>query len=416
MCALNIGESIRHSSRWLVDIQNKDDGGWGQYQGANSNSMNTAEAILALLETGCNKAGDKIIQNGVRYLIKNQLNEYNHQVEEDFGAWTKKVTSNDSKLILIPDTIRTSLALLALNASGKAWDNKVISAGVEWLVGTQHASGGWGYTSKHQSRLFPTCIALKALIRIYSAGNEKLKAKILRGLKHLASYRNKVDGSFGKQPGLDASHTLHVIYILRLAQSQGFPVDEDYIMDAMDWIQKNTDRVLRWGTEIISIGASHHSPHNYTFSHINPALYLTIVGENLTPQDDIAKEALILVNDNMDYSSNGFCAKRPVSWATANTMAGLVTSKSVFVDFPVRQSTPTRLGGRQWLFFLLATLSAASAVLAGMDKLSITYASFSFAVILAALLIYGFISEKTFFELLRNKSELRKKMTERKVD
>lgn len=409
MCALNIGKCIKKSSSWLVDIQNNEDGGWGQYKGANSNSLNTAEAILALIETGHCRAGDVIIKNGVKYLVSHQLNERNYRVKRDYGAWPKDVTAKDGRLIFKPDTIRTSLALLALNAAGASLNDNVISTGVRWLVGTQNDDGGWGYKSNHQSWLFPTCLALKTLIRIYSAGDRTLEDTISKGLKHLSSYRNE-GGSFGKQPGLEASHTLHTINTLKLAESQGFSFDEDYILDAMDWVQKNTNQILRWGNETILIGRSQNSPDNYTFSHINPALYLAIVGQNLTPQDDIAKEALIVIYDNMDYFSNGFCAKRSVSWATANTIAGLLPSKTVFTDFPERQSTPTRLGGRQWVFFLLAALSIASTTLTFAGKFSVTYASFSFAIILATLLVYGFISEGTFLKLLLNKRALKRKM------
>jgi prenyltransferase beta subunit len=409
MCALSISQCINRSSVWLDQIQNKQDGGWGQYQGSDSNSLNTSEAILALVETGCHKAGDVVIQNGVKYLLNQQLTSSNHNNPEDYGSWARTVTKN-KVIIHIPDTIRTSLALLTLNITGKSVNDPSVTMGIQWLVNTKNKDGGWGYKCKSESCLFPTCVALKALIGIYNAGDKQLKDTIINGLKHVSSYKNK-NGSFGKDPDLNASHTLCVINTLRLLKGQDFPSYETDIKEAIEWIHEDKNHVTNWETETIIVGDSPDSPFNYTFSHINPAIYLAIVGQYTTSQNDITKEALIVTSDNMDRSTKGFCAKRSVSWATANTMLGLESLKERFESFPERESTPIRPGRKQYLLALLLVFTVISGILAAIDKLSVTYASFSFGIILAALLIYGFISEKSFVELFRHNSEMTKKLT-----
>jgi hypothetical protein len=408
MNSLSIGECINYSSQWLAEIQNKKDGGWGEYKGANSNSLNTAESILALIKTYYRTAGDKTIRDGVGYLINQQLAKRNHGIEEDYGAWAKSVTTRERKLLHIPDTIRTGLALLALNTAGESSDGIPISRGIKWLLRTQNDDGGWGYKSNHTSRLFPSCLALKALIRIYAAGDTKLEGTISKGLKHILKYRND-GGSFGNQVGLEVSHTLHVIHVLQLAVKQKLSNSDSDIREARDWIGQNRNRIAKWGAEIILIGDVDGSPYNYTFSHINPVLYLTMVDQYVDLQDEIARDALLVVHDNMDPITKGFCAKRSVSWATANTITGLVASKTAIQMFPDRKSTAKPYQYRHYAFYFLVLLTAISAVLAIMDKLTVTVASFFFAAILVALLIHGIISEKTWLAAISSKINFFKK-------
>jgi hypothetical protein len=426
---LSIQECIENSSQWLEDIQNKADGGWGQYKGADSNCLNTSEAVIALLETGMKDAGDQAIQLGVKYLIEQQLDNNNCADQEHYGSWSRNV-SKDSKILHIPDAVRTSLAVLALKLAGVSLSETSIIQGVEWLIKTQNHDGGWGYTRNHQSELFPTCITLKTILKICplnDAGdhslcrNSNLEKVILDGFKYIRSCRNE-DGSFGRTPGLLVPHTLHVIDVINLAGKQEHLVPKAYFDDikpAIDWIEDNKKDVLRWSTETVSIGESYDSPYNYTFSHINPSFYLRFVfpvilekvGKKFNSESALARYALEATFDNIDdpsSNSHGFCAKRPVSWATSHTIAGLSKAKATYRNFPERELPSTNLSERHYLLIFLIFITILSTILSLLDKLSGFQLTFFLLAILASLLIYGYISEKSFIDLVENRILFRK--------
>ncbi len=433
---LSLQECIENSSHWLENIQNKVDGGWGQYKGNDSNCLNTAEAIIALLETGMKDPGDQAIQLGVKYLIAHQLSVKDCADQEHYGSWARNVSNlaKDSNTFLhIPDAVRTSLAVLALKLAGISLNDPSIIQGVEWLKNTQNSDGGWGYTRNHGSQLFPTCITLKAILRICPLDNNSdhslcrnsnLEQVILDTFKHIHKYRNE-DGSFGKEPGLLVPHTLYVIDVINMAEKQDYLIPKVYFKDmkpAIDWIEDNREYVLRWTTETVSIGESHHSQYNYTFSHINPSLYLRFVlpiilekvGSKFNPENALARFALEATFDNIDEpssNSHGFCAKRPVSWATSLTIAGLSKAKFTYTNFPERELPSAKLNERHYLLMFLVFITVLSAILSFLERLSGFQLTVFLLVILALLLIYGFISERSFIELIQNKIHLKKEVS-----
>jgi len=405
-----IFDCIGNASNWLRRIQNKKDGGWGEYKGNDSNCLNTAEAILALVRSGCNNAGDQIIQNGVKFLCDNQITKQNIKDKKNCGSWPKMATRGKN-IIRIPDTVRTACALLALNIAGKSSTHNAVKAGVKWLLQTQNKKEhGWGYSSDQENQLFPTCMALRALMQICQFLDKKTNDSIQKGLDHLKSYQND-DGSYGQEHGLEVSHTLYVIQTYGMAIEIGFRVPSGAVKDATYWIQQRKKDALRWSTETILLKSDPKSSHNYTFSHINPALYLEVVDKNIREEDDISRDALIAIRDNMDVPTHAFCAKRPVSWATAKTLIGLTPARQIFHDFPpTPKSVPIKLGLKHYLLFALTAFVLISAVLAALNRLSVTFASILFLVILAILLIYGYISERSFVRLLLERRKTRKEI------
>ena len=403
-----ISDCICNASKWMKRIQNKKDGGWGEYKGNDSNSLNTAEAILALVRSGCNNAGDQIIQDGVEFLCDNQTTKQNLKHKINCGSWPKIITRGKN-IICIPDTVRTACALLALNTAGKSSTHTAVKACVKWLVQTQNKKDhGWSYSSNQENQLFPTCMALKALMQICQSGNKKTNESIQKGLDNLKSYQNE-DGSYGKVHDLEVAHTLYVIQTYSMASELGFTIPSRAIKVATYWIQQRKQDALRWSTETILLKSDPKSPYNYTFSHINPALYLEVVDKNIREEDDIARDSLIAIRDNMDVPTHAFCAKRPVSWATAKTLLGLTPARPIFHDFPLKsKSVPIKFGLKHYLLIALAAFVLISAVLAALNRLSVTFASILFLVILAILLIYGYISERSFVRLLLERWKTRK--------
>lgn len=431
---LSLQECIENSCHWLESIQNKVDGGWGQYKGANSNCLNTAEAIIALLETDMKDPGDQTIQLGIKYLRKHQSLPSNCADTEHHGSWTRNVSEDSDKVLHIPDTVRTALSVLALKLAGVSLNDQSIIQGVEWLINTQNPDGGWGYTRNHKSQLFPTCITLKTILKICPSDNvgthalcqsTSLEKAIIDAFRHIRLYRNK-DGSFGNEPELLVPHTLYAIDVINTAEKQDNLIPKSFFKDmnpAINWIENNKKYILRWATETVTIGASSHSPYNYTFSHVNPSLYLRFVfpiilekvGSKFNSENALARYALEANFENIDEpssSAQGFCAKRPVSWATSHTIVGLSKAKATYKYFPERELPSAKLNERHYLLIFLIFITILSTILSLLERLNSLQLTLFLLVILALLLIYGFISEKSFIGLVQNKIYLDKKTSQ----
>jgi hypothetical protein len=430
---ISIKGSIENSSQWLVDIQNQVDGGWGEYKGADSNTLNTSEAIVALLETGFSEfAGGVVIHRGANYLIKEQIADSVGNNQGYCGSWARNV-SKEGIIIHIPDTLRTSLAIIALKLAGGVQYSESIKKGIDWLIKNQNLDGGFGYTSGHQSELFPTCIALKTLLKVCFGNNaddlslfhnstpQKIAEIISNGFRYIDSCRN-AEGYFGIKTGLMVSHTLHVIDVINTALKQGHPGPnnaQNSIKQAVEWIEQNNKDVLRWSTETVLIGEGDKSPYNYTFSHINPSLYLKTVfpiivekiGKNFSPDTALSRYVLEAIFDNIDdpsSNSHGFCANRPVSWATSNTITGLVMAKDTYLIYPEREIATSKPNERHYILIFLFFITLLGTILSFLDKLGAVQISFFLLVILSTLVVFGIISEKNYIGLIRNKYLLKK--------
>ncbi len=322
------------------------------------------------------------------------------------------ISSDDGHDRHQPDIVRSAFALLALNTAGKPVHDPSVEKGLDWLLRIRNHDGGWGYAGPRESHLFPTCIVLRALLRLHGAGNDALQHKlsepIEKALAHLHyAYRN-AGGSFGREADLVAAHSLYAIRALRLARDQGFKVERRDIEDAVAWIGQQGSSATRWVDESITISDKDSGP--YTFTHVTPALYLDAFGADLSASDVIARESMIAMHDDMDPISCGMSGKRPVSWATAKSLIGFAAVRSIFHDFPERELTTGQAQGRQYLLlFLLAILCSATIVsLAG--KNNNQFVAVALPVMLASLLVYGYISEQSFLRAMLAEFRLRKKV------
>jgi hypothetical protein len=126
-------------------------------------------------------------------------------------------------------------------------------------------------------------------------------------------------------------------------------------------------------------------------------------------KDAIARETLIAMHENMDPISGGMSGKRPVSWATAKALCGLAAVRGVFSVFPERDIPTGQLQSRQYLLILLILLSGSVTVVALSGKLSTEYVGIVTLIILAGLLLYGLISERSFIDAWTLPFRLKKK-------
>lgn len=64
---------IEWASHWLLDQQDEASGCWPDRSGMQPNTLNTAEAMVALIDSDVSTAGSTPIQKGVKYLLQHQI-------------------------------------------------------------------------------------------------------------------------------------------------------------------------------------------------------------------------------------------------------------------------------------------------------------------------------------------------------
>ncbi|TDO34791.1 squalene-hopene/tetraprenyl-beta-curcumene cyclase [Kribbella sp. VKM Ac-2527] len=125
-------EPCRHGVRWLLDAQEAD-GSWFGRWGAN-HVYGTGAVVPALIAVGI-PAGAPAVRAAVRWLEDHQ---------NDDGGWGEDLRSYDDPAWIgrgESTASQTAWALLALLAAGE--DTASVDQGVEYLVRTQLADGGW---------------------------------------------------------------------------------------------------------------------------------------------------------------------------------------------------------------------------------------------------------------------------------
>lgn len=392
-----LADQLRTAGEWLIGIRDQATGGWGAYDGARVNSMNTAEAVLALLATGQCTAGHAIIQQAQQHLESRQAKQGEH-----LGAWTRDVRQPDGITTQLPDTIRTGLALQALSAAGVGTAQPAIRDGMAWLLKVRNPDYGWGYSPGRASQIYPTCVALQTMLGLVQAGAteaDALKQTIAESLG--AALGGYPGGSFGfpSQHGLEMVHTLALLKTMLLAQEQGVAVKRSAVDAARRWVRQSPAEATRWRNETIALTAN--ANEDYTFTHVTPALYLEAMASD-PPDTPSSQEALMVLADTRDEVSGAFSAKRPESWSTAKTLMGLAAVKGGVSEFPERSAPPVPQKQRTYLFYGILFLALVATVVNMFGKLSGEYIGLLSLIILALLLVYGALSEANFVELAKN--------------
>jgi squalene-hopene/tetraprenyl-beta-curcumene cyclase len=134
LAALDLHETpaARRGLRWLID-QQEADGSWYGRWGIN-HVYGTGAAVPALVAAGVHPS-EPCVRRAVRWLLE-------HQNED--GGWGEDPRSYDEQEWIGrgPSTAsQTAWALLALHAAGER--SQALERGVDWLIRTQRADGGW---------------------------------------------------------------------------------------------------------------------------------------------------------------------------------------------------------------------------------------------------------------------------------
>jgi prenyltransferase beta subunit len=170
-------DQMDQSAAWLADQRNKATGGWGA-EGPSSpeSTMNTAEAIIALIDADADAVDGDAVRDGLAFLRGRQA----QSGEPEPGSWRREVEDR-GVLVEHADVVRTGLAIEALLRAGQPVHDSAIVAAVRWLYTRQNADGGWGCTPGGQTRILQTCSALDALMAVLGAVGATVEERRGRG-------------------------------------------------------------------------------------------------------------------------------------------------------------------------------------------------------------------------------------------
>jgi hypothetical protein len=387
----DVDAAVEAASRWLVSEQSVD-GGWAERRGENLSSLNTAEAVLALLQVKDRlAAAAAAIQRGVRFIESKQLNGGEHD-----GAWAREAGG-----LILPDVVRTGVIIEALAEASPADNRDSVRRGVAWLRRVQDtAAGGWAFRPGEPPEVLPTCFALSGLLASYNGDDGDAKAVRLG----LAFVSGKIDGSgaVGEADALQAVRTAYAAFCLQRATRRELNVHQSAEASVIAWLDQEEHRLqaIQEAEVVVRVGPDRQPANgDYVFVFMTEALVLRVLSDADAAHRSgpLATSALQMLWTGRDQSSGGFYGRRRTSWATARAVHALTASHASTVE-PLRRSVPPL--APYLILALLVLLVAAVVVLSLAHDLGVVSAALFIFVALAALVAYGLISENTFARLV----------------
>lgn len=380
-------------------------GGWAEHPGGTPSPFNTAEAVLALSVARSNNVGDvqQHIRKAVEFLLK--ARDSQPLPPPDSGAWHRKGGAHGHQR-LVPDVIRTSIVIGALINAGEPVDKPTVASAIEWLLNQQNATNddtGWAFQRGLKAEVLPTCFALLALIAAsLSTESKPWKDAIENGLKHLTEkFRNAKDGSFGSGI-LTAAHTIYACLVLQAARVGGFRINASAENEAIQWLLNNQDDALSPVEETIQIDPTDAA--NYPFMFTMEALLLRVLGNSQNAshrQTSLWLEVQRSVRANFDENTGGFYGQRVFSWSTANGLYAIKASENNLTVIPPRppeDPSGFKVGNAILVFSLV--LVGVVTYLSVLGRFTLVHANLFWFLVVACLLAYGKIKDKTFRQLV----------------
>jgi hypothetical protein len=377
------------AQKWLLSHQDTS-GGWAERPGGTVNVLNTAEVMLSLFTSGID-AGDSSIRRGVSYLL-----EHRHDFSDpDRGAWARDFQdASIGRIRHIPDILRSSAAVTALIRAGEQEESKV-QEGLAWLLARQNSNKGatgWGYQRSSKNDIIPSSFALLALIEASGTGmTDELKRAIEMGLKYLVGQQNKASGLVGAADAMAGARTTYAVLALQAASRRNLSVHAAEEKLAIHWVLANPVQSRATAEETAAIDPQGTGNYDFLFM---PKL-LTVQFQDL--EHKAVQELLLDFSDDFDDASGGFYGRRIFSWSTALALQALSASHLEALPVPAAVYTGSTVGIAVLAF---GVILVGAVLLLAMKQLYSALVAMTFVIVLlAVLLAYGTISNKTFQEL-----------------
>jgi len=391
----SLTEREQPSREWLLKTQDPS-GGWAEHPGSHLSSLNTAEVIIGLVGSGVD-AGHAQIQKAIEFLETDHVDVS----APDGGAWCRRVKGR-----LVPDIMRTCVIVRALISGGRGVAYPVVAAALAWLLARQNTGAddrGWGFRRGDKSELLPTCFALRTLMRISDAStNDRWKKPITDALEQLKRFR-KPDGSFGEGV-LKAPHTLQAVLVLQTARVCEFPIVATTEVDALKWLLLNQDDALAPVEETLPIETDRSGDGNYGYTFPMYAGLLQAIAGSTVEQHrktTLWTDVQRFLSRDFDEPTGAFFGSRAFSWSTASALYSIREAERFLRDVPARpeeDATGTKVGN--WILGLAVLLFGGVVYLAQQQRFTPLVAIVFGFLMLACLLAYGRIREKTFGQLV----------------
>jgi prenyltransferase beta subunit len=387
-------DQMIQSADWLREAQD-DEGGWGETPGAQHlSSLNTAEAIIALISTDRERAGTDAVQRGIAFLRKHQSS-----VPPNAGAWMRDAKVEGTQ-VETADVVRTGLILEALVLADIERDDPMITGAVDWLIDVQNEEGGWGPTRDKPTQMLPTCQALLGLLAVHDQDDE-IPPSIARGVEYVLGCQRPA-GFFGCDEiasHLAAPHTIYALLVLQAARAQGIVSDSKSEEKGIDWLLASQDDAKRLVCEPIEL-----TPENrYDFLYVTDSLLIRVLNNskrNTDAKSLLYRASLYSVKDRIEPAKGACFGYRPFTWSTARAIAGMsaaATTETTFPSRPAEYSVGPRV--RWWLTALMLLILGGAAVLAFFGTFSPQVFGF-FALVVFVLLLLSRVIGVDLFERL----------------
>lgn len=407
-----LDDTINAAGHWLLQHQDPS-GGWASRPGDRANALNTAEAIIALVDGEQCKAGDQRIAAAVEFLDRHQTKNGPEQ-----GSWPREITLANGSTIDLPDLVRTTFAIQALHRAGVGAGKSPTREALAWLFQVRDPAGtGWGYRRGAASELMPTCLALGALLENHSACAASCQQQTLQSLDWLVRtfYNEGGDadrGSFGPPGPLRGVHTIYAALVIQLARKKGIVSYHTQEQQAVQWLMRHPDAAIELREEWVQIdpqasGASQGGNYGFMFMTDTLLIRLLMDADSKAYRDSkLTRSAMLKLKDQVDQNSGAFYGSRVYSWSTAKAVSALKVARQHTSEFPKR--TPEYQGPKAGpaIGAFAAALAVIGFLLIRDSQFGLLEFGYFFGLMLAALLAYGFIGEKTFKELFGNLTNL----------
>ena len=213
--------------------------------------------------------------------------------------------------------------------------------------------------------------------------------------------RNK-SGSFG-EGALEAAHTIHAVLVLQSARECEFNVHPTAENDAIGWLLRRPDSAMSTVEELIAIDPAGEA--NYGFLFAMDALLLRALGRSAVTnhrKTRLWSDVQRSVNSRFDENSGGLYGQRVFSWSTAAGLYAIASTQRELTRIPAlppEDPSGVKVGGFILAFAIVLVIAMAYLSTKGFTLLQALFLGF---LMVACLLAYGKIGEKTFRQLVRS--------------